>query len=51
MKAYPSSDGIYVCAVWNHVDCRNTRDYNTQVITKIKRENASQPPSGYIFET
>jgi hypothetical protein len=35
-KHYPSSDGIYVCVVWNLVECRNSRDYNTPVITEIK---------------
>ncbi len=27
---YPSFDGIYVCVVWNFVDCRNTVVYNNE---------------------
>ncbi len=38
----PSSDGINVCVVWNLVDCRNTRVYNTQVVAKIKGKNDRQ---------
>ena len=29
---------MVICVVWNLVDCRNTKDYNTQVLIKIKRK-------------
>jgi len=48
-KAYPSSDGIYVCVVWNLVDCRITKDYNTQVITEIKGKLKHQDTQGYYW--
>jgi|TARA_Y100000294_G_C8379138_1_gene265946 hypothetical protein len=41
-KHCPSIDGIYVCVIWNLVECRNNRDYNTQVAIKIKRKNDNQ---------
>ncbi len=44
MKAYPSSDGVYVYDLTmslaykskTFVDCRNSDVYNSQLITKIK---------------
>ncbi len=42
MKVHPSPDGVYVCVIWNHVDRRNSKDYNTQVGIKIKRKNDKQ---------
>ncbi len=30
---------VYFCVIWNLVDCRNNKAYNTQVITEIKGQN------------
>jgi hypothetical protein len=38
MIEYPSNDGIYDCVACNHVECGNSRVYNTPVTTEIKRK-------------
>ncbi len=48
-RHYPSFDGLYVCVVCKLVDCRNTRVYNTQVNTEIKRKLKHQDSQGYYW--
>ena len=36
MIEYPSNDGIYDCVACNHVECRNSKIYNTPMLTEIK---------------
>lgn len=33
----------YCCVVGNLVDCKNTKDYNTQVVTEIKGKMITNP--------